>query len=143
LKFEAIWNGGRGFGSGGLFLFSFGGGVPAGRDNADPFDRCGRWSFAHGGAELGVGFMGAIGGEFVTAEGVETRFERGDAKETPFGIGDGFRSTGWSLLRKHGLGEVLSVSFVGATFLVDESDEGLVGDDVVGGEEVVRPVCRF
>jgi len=45
--------------------------------------------FEHGSAELGVGFVSAVGGEFVTAESVEAGFEGRDAEETPFGIGDG------------------------------------------------------
>ena len=64
--------------------------------------------------------MGAVGGEFVTAEGVEAGFESGDAEETPFGVGDG-------------LGEVFFDVVGGVEFLVDESDEGLVGGDVVSG----------
>jgi len=64
--------------------------------------------------------MGAVGGEFVTAEGVEAGFEGGDAEEAPFGIGDGLR-------------EVLFDVVGGGEFFVDEGDEGLVGGDVVGG----------
>ena len=79
-------------------------------------------SFEHGGAELGVGFMGAVGGEFVTAERVETGFESGDAEEAPFGIGDSLR-------------EVLFDVVGGVEFLVDEGDEGLIGGDVVSGQD--------
>jgi len=76
--------------------------------------------FEHGGAELGVGFMGAVGGELVTAEGVEAGFESGDTEQTPFGIGDG-------------LDEVLFDVVGRGEFFVDEGDEGLIGGDVVGG----------
>ncbi len=36
----------------------------------------------------GIGFIGDGVSEFTAAEGVEAGFERGDAEETPFGIGD-------------------------------------------------------
>ncbi len=78
--------------------------------------------FEHGGAELGVWFMGAVGGEFVAAERVETGFESGDAEETPFGIGDSLR-------------EVLFDIVGGCEFSIDEGDEGLIGGDVVGGQD--------
>ena len=38
---------------------------------------------------LGVGFGCHFGGEFGAAEGVEARFEGGDAEESPFGVGNG------------------------------------------------------
>ena len=64
--------------------------------------------------------MGAVGGEFVTTEGIEAGFESGDAEQTPFGIGDG-------------LDEVLFDVVSRVEFSVDEGDEGLIGGDVVSG----------
>jgi len=68
------------------------------------------------------GWVGAVGGEFHTAEGVEAGFESGDAQEAPFGIGDG-------------LGEVFLTVAGGAEFPIDERDEGLVGRDVIRWQE--------
>ena len=56
------------------------------------------------------------------AESVEAGFEGGDAEETPFGIRDALR-------------EVLFDVVGGGEFLVDEGDEGLIGGDVVSGQD--------
>ncbi len=77
-------------------------------------------SVEHSGAELRVGFVGAVGGEFVTAESVKAGFECGDAEETPFGIGDS-------------LGEVLFDIVGGSEFSINKGDEALIGGDIVGG----------
>ena len=78
--------------------------------------------FEHDGAGLGIAFVGAFVGELAPAEGVEAGFEDGDTQETPFGIGDG-------------LGEMLLNVVGGGEFGVDHGDDGLVGGDVVGGQE--------
>jgi len=83
----------------------------------------------------GAGTFRQVLAEFQAAAAHERDFESGDAIEAPADIGNGFRSTGWSLLRKHGLHE-------GAFFGTDRfelrfiiADVGLVKNGVVRREK--------
>jgi len=48
-----------------------------------------RLGFDQRGTDGGILFGGELGGEFYAAEGVDAGFERGDAQQAPFGVGDG------------------------------------------------------
>jgi len=78
--------------------------------------------FDHSGASSGVRFGGEFAGEFVAADGIETRFESGDAEETPFGVGNG-------------LDEVLFFVGFGLELAVDLGDEFFVSSYVVGWQD--------
>ncbi len=60
--------------------------------------------------------------EFGAAHGEESGFQSGNAEETPFGVG-------------HSLHEVTFIGGGWGELLDDQGDEGLLGGDVVGGEE--------
>jgi len=78
--------------------------------------------FDHGGADGGVRFVGEFLGELAAADGVDAGFERRDAEQAPFGIGDELHQ---SLLGIRGRLMVEEETF----------DVVGVGFDVVGGQQ--------
>ena len=78
--------------------------------------------FDHGRAGWRVGFEYAFASQFDAAERVYASFESRDAEETPFGVGDG-------------LDEEFFFVVFGLELLFDESDEVLVGGNIVRWQE--------
>ena len=74
------------------------------------------------GADGGVCLVGKEAGEFELTDGADAGFEAWDAKEAPFGIGDG-------------LDEIFFFVGGGLVFLFVTRDVIGVGGDVVGGKE--------
>jgi hypothetical protein len=84
--------------------------------------------FNHGGADARVGFVGELFGELAAADGVDTGFERWNAEQAPFGIGDGlherFLGVGGGLVVEE---EALDVLGIGGN-VVGWQQDGAAGE---------------
>jgi hypothetical protein len=85
----------------------------------------------------GVGFVGEFAGEFAMAERVESGFERSDAEQAPFGVGDGLDEDVFVVIGRREFGEVAIKVLPIDGGIVGRQEDGAAGeagfDGVHGG----------